>query len=88
MLLIESHRGGSNPSLTAIDISINTMRYDEINDGHYHELLDRTHVAACTIDEHLVNHPLSLADAEIREHLENALDSLMRAYQVIGNKTP
>ena len=64
------------------------MRYDEINDGHYHELLDRTHVAACTIDEHLVNHPLSLADIEIREHLENALDSLMRAYQVIGNKTP
>jgi hypothetical protein len=51
-------------------------------------LLDRTHVAACTIDEHLVNHPLSLADIEIREHLENALDSLMRAYQVIGNKTP
>jgi hypothetical protein len=74
--------------LLAINILINTMRYDEINDGHYHELLDRTHVAACTIDEHLVNHPLSLADIEIREHLENALDSLMRAYQVIGNKTP
>jgi hypothetical protein len=74
--------------LLAINILINTMRYDEINDGHYHELLDRTHVAACTIDEHLVNHPLSLADKEIREHLENALDSLMRAYQVIGNKTP
>jgi hypothetical protein len=74
--------------LLAINILINTMRYDEINDGHYHELLDRTHVAACTIDEHLVNHPLSLADIEIREHLENALESLMRAYQVIGNKTP
>jgi hypothetical protein len=74
--------------LLAINILINTMRYDEINDGHYHELLDRTHVAACTIDEHLVNHPLSLADIEIREHLETALESLMRAYQVIGNKTP
>jgi hypothetical protein len=64
------------------------MIYNDINDGHYHELLDRTHVASCMIDEHLINHPLALHDSEIREHLENALDSLMRAYQVIGNKTP
>ena len=60
----------------------------EINDGHYHELLDRTHVAACMIDDHLVNHPLALHDGEIGKHLELALESLMKAYQIIGNKTP
>lgn len=61
---------------------------NEINDGHYHELLDRTHVAACMIDDHLVNHPLALHDGEIGKHLELALESLMKAYQIIGNKTP
>jgi hypothetical protein len=60
----------------------------EINDGHYHELLDRTLVAAWMIDDHLVNHPLALHDGEIGKHLELALESLMKAYQIIGNKTP
>jgi hypothetical protein len=60
----------------------------EINDGHYHELLDRTHVAACMIDDHLVTHPLAMKDKEIGKHLEAALDALMEAYQVIGSKTP
>jgi len=60
----------------------------EINDGHYTELLDRTHVAACMIDDHLVTHPLAIKDKEIGEHLEAALNALMKAYQVIGSKLP
>lgn len=62
--------------------------YDGINDGHYLELLDRTHVACCMISDHLVEHPLSLADKEIRELLEKSLDTLYQAYQKIGEKTP
>ncbi len=30
----------------------------EINDGHYLELMDRLHIVSCTIDEHILNHPL------------------------------
>ena len=58
-----------------------------INDGHYIELLDRTHVACCMVSDHLVEHPLSMADGEIRTILEEALNKLYEAYQLIGNKT-
>jgi hypothetical protein len=59
-----------------------------INDGHYIELLDRTHVACCMVSDHLIEHPLSMADEEIRTALEEALNKLYEAYQLIGNKTP
>lgn len=58
----------------------------EINDGHYIELLDRTHVVCCMIDEHLVNHPLATSDKEIKFKLEYALGQLYDAYQLIGSK--
>jgi hypothetical protein len=59
-----------------------------INDGHYLELMDRTHVACCMVSDHLVEHPLSIADVEIRTILEEALNKLAEAYQIIGSKTP
>jgi hypothetical protein len=59
-----------------------------INDGHYLELMDRTHVACCMVSDHLVEHPLSIADVEIRTVLEEALNKLAEAYQIIGSKTP
>jgi hypothetical protein len=58
----------------------------EINDGHYIELLDRTHVVCCIIDEHLIKHPLATADEEINFKLEYALGQLYDAYQLIGSK--
>jgi hypothetical protein len=61
---------------------------NSINDGHYTELLDRTHVACCMVSDHLVEHPLSMVDKEIREVLEEALNKLAEAYQIIGSKTP
>jgi hypothetical protein len=35
-----------------------------------------------------VEHPLSIADVEIRTVLEEALNKLAEAYQIIGSKTP
>ena len=58
----------------------------EINDGHYIELLDRTHVIMEMIDTHLVNHPLATQDEEIKHQLEYALGQLYDAYQLIGGK--
>lgn len=59
---------------------------ETINEGHYIELLDRTHVACCMVDDHLVNHPLATADKEIKFRLEYALGQLMDAYQYIGQQ--
>jgi len=58
----------------------------DINYGHYLELLDRTHVACMMINNHLVEHPLSESDKEIKNQLEYSLGQLYDAYQLIGKK--
>jgi hypothetical protein len=60
----------------------------EINDGHYLELMDRIHVASCTIDEHILNHPLCEVNKDIQIKIDEALELMMEAYQMVGNKSP
>jgi hypothetical protein len=60
----------------------------EINDGHYLELMDRLHVVCCTIDDHILNHPLSEVNKDVQSKIDEALSLLMDAYQLVGNKIP
>ena len=60
----------------------------EINDGHYLELMDRLHIANCTIDDHILNHPLCEVNKDVQNKIDEALQLLMEAYQMIGNKIP
>jgi len=60
----------------------------EINDGHYLELMDRLHIVNCTIDDHILNHPLAEVNKDIQIKIDEALSLLMDAYQMIGNKIP
>ena len=60
----------------------------EINDGHYLELMDRIHVVSCTIDEHILNHPLCEINKDVQHKVDEALELMMEAYQLIGNKIP
>ena len=32
---------------------------NQINSGHYLELMDRLHIQSCMVEEHLMNHPLT-----------------------------
>jgi hypothetical protein len=57
----------------------------EINDGHYLELLDRTYVVLCNVQDHLVDHPLAQKKKKIRKKLESAGMILADAYQDIGH---
>jgi hypothetical protein len=57
----------------------------EINDGHYLELMDRLHVVCCTINDHILNHPLSEVNPIIQTKIENALELLYDTYQDVGN---
>ena len=61
---------------------------NEINDGYYLELMDRLHIVSCTIDDHILNHPLSEEHKDIQNKIEEALSLLMDAYQMVGNKMP
>jgi len=63
------------------------METTEINEGHYLELMDRIHVLACTLDDHILNHPLTEVLSEVQQQLSIALDSLMEAYQIVGHES-
>lgn len=57
-----------------------------LNPGHYHEMVDRLHVIMCTIDEHLLQHPVAKLDKDVSKKIEGALDLLHEAYQQAGSK--
>ena len=62
------------------------QKKNSINKGHYLELMDRMHIAACMIDDHILNHPLSENEPDIQNKLDMALYLLLEAYQMVGNK--
>ena len=67
-------------------MSLKKQRKNSINKGHYLELMDRIHVLCCTLDEHILNHPLSENEPDIQNKLDEALMLLLDVYQMVGNK--
>lgn len=57
----------------------------EINDGHYHEVMDRLHVVNCTIEDHIITHPLTDSLPEVKKLVEEAQSKLWKAYQLVGS---
>jgi len=53
---------------------------------YYHEMVDRLHVITCTIDVHLLQHPVAKLDKKVCESIEKALELLEEAYQEAGSK--
>jgi hypothetical protein len=48
--------------------------------------MDRIHVVSCTIDDHILNHPLSENEKDIQNKIDLALELLLEAYQMVGSK--
>ena len=48
------------------------------------ELMDRIHIASINLDDHILNHPISLENPDVKYHLELALDNLLIAYSNLG----
>ncbi len=59
---------------------------NEINKGHYLELMDRIHVVMCNLNDHILNHPLTENETDIQNKIEEAFSNLWDAYQLVGNK--
>ena len=59
----------------------------ESNEGQYLELMDRIHIASINLDDHILNHPISIANPDVNYHLSVALDSLLIAYSNLGYKS-
>jgi len=58
----------------------------QLDDYHYHELLDRLYVVMSIIDDHLIQHPVCKIETDIKDHIDNAVDQLSMAYQLTGGK--
>jgi hypothetical protein len=61
---------------------------NEINDGHYLELMDRLHIVMSNIDDHILNHPLTEINEDVKSKIDESLTLLFEAYQMVGNKIP
>ena len=59
----------------------------ESNEGQYLELMDRIHIASINLDDHILNHPISIANPDVKYHLSVALDNLLIAYSNLGYKS-
>lgn len=59
---------------------------NEINSGHYFELLDRTHVASRYLQLALGDHPVLARHPEFMALYEAALDRLESLYQAVGQR--
>jgi hypothetical protein len=57
----------------------------EINSGHYLELMDRLFVAMATVNDHILEHPLTEQELEVKIYVEDAISNLWSAYQLVGN---
>lgn len=57
---------------------------EEIDEYHVHEAMDRCHVLACMLDDHLIQHPYVQQDSDVRKLLCAASDAIGAAYQMIG----
>ncbi|MDC0008766.1 hypothetical protein OAE73_00195 [bacterium] len=58
----------------------------ELDEFHYHELLDRLHVTMSNIDDHLQQHPVAKLNTDIKDLISEAQDKLWEAYQIVANK--
>ena len=55
-----------------------------LDEFHYHEALEKTHLFNCIINEYLTNHIVIQKHPKIKEKLEKVEDLLGEVYQIIG----
>ena len=59
---------------------------NEINKGHYLELMDRLYVTMSNINDHILEHPLTEKETDIQSLVEESISNLWEAYQLVGQK--
>jgi len=57
----------------------------KLDEFHYHEALDRTHVVTMIIEDNLVSHPVFGKHKKLRKKIQAAQSLLCDVYQAVGN---
>ena len=63
------------------------MATKKLNEGYYHEVMDRCHVIMETINTHLVEHPVGTQNKKINRMFIRAIVALNEAYQMAGKES-
>lgn len=58
----------------------------ELDDFHYHEMMDRLSVIMESLDSSIMQHPIGKIEKEISDEVELAFNHLFKAYQIAGEK--
>jgi hypothetical protein len=66
---------------------MNKMKKNQINDGHYLELMDRLYIQTSSIENYLMTHPLTKKNKKVRKLIDKAGMSLAEAYQIVGHES-
>jgi hypothetical protein len=59
----------------------------KINDGHYLELMDRLYIEICTVEDHLLCHPLTKKNKKVKKLIDKVGMCLAEAYQIVGDES-
>lgn len=52
---------------------------------HQHEMLDRLHLIAAVMSTHLLQHPVAKVRTDVKQNVEQAIQSIWTAYQLMGD---
>lgn len=52
--------------------------------GHYPELMDRIHILISNLDDHILHHPLTQENENLKDLIDTAHSNLIDAYNLIG----
>jgi hypothetical protein len=59
-------------------------KFSKLDDGYYHEALDRSYIVANMIETVLIKHPVIEKHKELRKRVKKAQKLILEAYQLIG----
>lgn len=60
-------------------------KVEDINDGHYVEMLDRLNTVNIMIDQLLFDHPVPINYPEVQKLVKEAQSKLVNAYLLVGS---
>lgn len=60
------------------------LQQEQVNSGHFLELMDRLHVVICILEDHIKGHSVTEKEPEIGNLIEMAQEKLSEAYCLVG----
>ena len=57
------------------------------NEFGYHEVIDRTHLILCMLDDHVASHDVVVGDVELQQQIELISGLLADFYQLVSRKS-